>query len=125
MATRYFTLEEANASLTVIRPLVRQILALRAGILARRPEIWPVLEKAAGNGGSRDATQMEQDFEKLDALVHRLQSAGVLLKDINTGLVDFPSLREGREIYLCWRFGEETVRFWHEVDAGFGGRKPL
>jgi len=66
-----------------------------------------------------------QDFEKLDALVHRIQGTGALLKDINMGLLDFPALREGREVYLCWQYGESDIAYWHEVEAGYAGRQPI
>jgi hypothetical protein len=122
---RLFNLEQANAALQVIRPLVKQILDIRQAILARQPEIWPVLEKAAGNGGNKVASQVEQEFERLDTLVRRVQATGAELKDVNTGLVDFLSRREGREVYLCWQYNEEQVAYWHELDGGFIGRRPI
>jgi hypothetical protein len=121
----YFTLEEANAALNVARPLVEQILSIRQAILDRQPEVWPALEKAAGNGGGRAASLLAAEFDRLDALVRQIHALGVELKDINLGLLDFPALREGRVVYLCWKYGEDEIRFWHEVDAGFGGRQPL
>ena len=123
--TRYFTLAEANQVLETIRPLVRKILAIRAGIVAMRPEVWPVVEKAAGNGGRKAASEIVQEFDKLDNAVRQIQAAGVLMKDINTGLLDFPSLREGREVLLCWQYDEPKILYWHEVDAGFAGRQAL
>jgi hypothetical protein len=122
---RYFTLEEANAALIVVRPLVEQILSIRQVILDRQPEVWPTLEKAAGNGGGRAASLLAAEFDRLDALVRQIQAMGVELKDINIGLLDFPAVRDGRVVYLCWKYGEDEVRFWHEVDAGFSGRQPL
>ena len=68
---KLFNLEQANAALQIIRPMVQQILDIRQAILARQPEIWPVLEKAAGNGGNKAASQVEQEFERLDALVRQ------------------------------------------------------
>jgi hypothetical protein len=122
---RYFTLEQANATLKVVRPLVEQILAIRQVILDRQPEVWPTLEKAAGNGGGRAASLLAVEFDRLDTLVRQIQAMGVELKDVNLGLLDFPSLRDGRLVYLCWKYGEDEIRFWHEIDAGFGGRQPL
>ena len=122
---RYFTLDEANQALAAIRPLVQKILALRAEIIALRPEIWPVVEKAAGNGGRKAASEIVQEFDKLDDAVRQIQSAGVLVKDINTGLLDFPSLRDGRAVYLCWQYDEPEIFYWHEVDTGFARRQPL
>ena len=122
---RYFTLHEANEALTTIRPLMDEVQTIRQKILANQPEAWPAIEKSAGNGGNRALSNMVQDFEKLDALVHLIQDTGVLIKDINIGLLDFPALRDGREVYLCWQYGEGDIAFWHEVEAGFAGRQPI
>lgn len=122
---RVFTIQEADAALSVIRPLLAEMLKIRQEILDAQPEIWPVVEKAAGNGGSKAANLVEQQFKRLDELIHQLQSSGAILKDINNGLVDFLSMRDGREIYLCWQYGEEEIRYWHEIDSGFAGRELL
>ena len=122
---KLFNLEQANAALQVIRPLVKQILEVRQAILSQQPEIWPVLEKAAGNGGNKVASQVEQEFERLDALVRRVQETGALLKDVNTGLVDFLSIHKGHEVFLCWQYDESEVSFWHDLNAGFAGRQPI
>jgi len=122
---RYFTLQEANEILVTIRPLMDEVQTIRQKILANQPEAWPAIEKSAGNGGNRALSNMVQDFEKLDALVHLIQDTGVLIKDINIGLLDFPALRDGREVYLCWQYGEGDIAFWHEVEAGFAGRQPI
>jgi hypothetical protein len=122
---RYFTLEQANAVMQAIRPLISEIMAIRHAILEDQPRVWPVIERAAGNGGSKLASEMAREFQRLDRLVREINATGAILKDINTGLVDFPALREGREIYLCWRYDEPTISYWHELDGGFSGRKLL
>ncbi len=122
---KYFTLEEANAVLDVIRPLMTEIMQIRASILERQPEAWPAVEKAAGNGGSKIASGIALDFARLDTLLRQVLATGAEVKDINTGLVDFRSLREGREVYLCWKAGEDRIRFWHGVIEGFRGRKKI
>lgn len=122
---RYFTLEQANEALTVIRPLMDEIQAIRNKIMATQPDAWTAIEKSVGNGGNRALSKLIQDFEKLDALVHRVLDMDVLIKDVNIGLLDFPALRHGREVYLCWQYGEEDIAFWHEVEAGFAGRQPI
>jgi hypothetical protein len=122
---RYFTLQEANETLNIIRPLMEEIQHIRRKIQRDQPDVWPVIVKSAGNGGNRALSTMVQDFERLDALVHRIQEMDVLIKDVNLGLLDFPALREGREVYLCWQYGEGEIAFWHEVDAGFAGRQPI
>jgi hypothetical protein len=123
--SRYFTLQEARDALTAIRPLMDEIQAIRQKILARRPEVWPVVERAAGNGGSQAASKIVEEFGRLDALVHQIQDTGALFKDINLGLLDFPALREGHEVYLCWKYGEEDIAFWHEIEVGYAGRKSV
>ncbi|HEX2990846.1 MAG TPA: DUF2203 domain-containing protein [Anaerolineales bacterium] len=122
---RYFTLSEANETLNTIRPLVDEIQAIRQKVLSSQPEIWSALEKSVGNGGNRSLSLLIQDFEQLDALVHSILELGILIKDINIGLLDFPALREGREVYLCWQLGEGEIAFWHEVDSGYAGRQPI
>jgi hypothetical protein len=121
----YFTLQEANEALAIIRPLVDEVQVIRQKILASQPEAWPAIEKSGGNGGNRALSNMVQDFEKFDALVHLILDTGVQIKDINIGLLDFPALRDGREVYLCWQYGEGDIAFWHEVEAGFAGRQPI
>ncbi len=122
---KYFTLEEANAVIDIVRPLMVEILQIRASILERQPEAWPAVEKAAGNGGSKIASGIALDFTRLDTLLRHILATGAEVKDINTGLVDFRSLREGREVYLCWKAGEDRIRYWHDLDAGFAGRQEI
>ena len=122
---QYFTLQQANETLNTIRPLMDEVQRIRQNILQKQPEAWTAIEKSVGNGGNRTLSKMIQDFEKLDALVHRIQDTDVLIKDINTGLLDFPALRNGGEVYLCWQYGEGDIAYWHEVDAGYAGRQPI
>jgi hypothetical protein len=122
---RYFTLPEANETLVTIRPLMDEVQAIREKILASQPEAWPAIEKSAGNGGNRALSNMVQDFEKLDALIHRILETGALIKDINMGLLDFPAMRDEHEVYLCWKYGEGEIAFWHEIEAGYAGRQPI
>ena len=125
MAQRYFSLQEANEALKIIRPLMDEVQAIRQKILKNQPEAWPAIEKSAGNGGNRALSNMVQDFEKFDTLIHRIQDTDVLIKDVNLGLLDFPALKDGREVYLCWQYGEGDIAFWHEVEAGYAGRQPI
>jgi hypothetical protein len=122
---RYFTVEEANAALRTLRPMVAAMLKARENIVAAKPDLWPVLEKAAGNGGSDKASAVLVDFETVRRSVKAIEGLGIELKDVNTGLVDFLSKRDGRDVYLCWRFDEPKVAFWHDLETGFTGRQPL
>lgn len=121
--TRYYSPREANAALPELRPLAAEIVRIVADIQARRPDLWPSIRRSVGNGGSAELSRLYVDFERLDSLVHRVQDMGVQIKDLSTGLMDFPALRDGREILLCWRHGEERVEFWHDLESGFAGRQ--
>lgn len=122
---QYFTLQEANEALKIIRPLMDEVQVIRQKILENQPEAWPAIEKSTGNGGNRALSNLVQDFEKLDALVHQIQDTGAQIKDINTGLLDFSALKNGREVYLCWQHGEDDIQYWHEIEAGFAGRQSI
>ena len=122
---RLFTREEAEGMLDSIRPLVARMVAARDRILSLRPALQPVMDRAQRNGGSRKAAELLTALEEIRASIEAVQTQGILVKDVNTGLLDFPSQREDRVVFLCWQFLEEHVAFWHEQDTGFSGRKPL
>ena len=122
---RHFTVEEANALLPRLRAILESVLAARQRIIDAQPDVWPMLEKAVGNGGSRKAGQLVEEFKKVERGIQAIQSLAIVVKDINTGLIDFPALRGDREVFLCWRYGEAAVTFWHELDTGFAGRQPV
>jgi len=125
MPPRYWTVPEANAALPELRAIVGNMLAARQRILDAREEVWPVLEKAIGNGGSAVAGEMINEFDRVRRSTERIHAMGIFLKDINTGLVDFLSERDGHEVFLCWRYDESGVTHWHELDTGFDGRRPI
>ncbi len=82
-------------------------------------------EAAPANGGGAPGLVVSEGFLVLRAALAELQAAEVVLRDLDRGLVDFPALRDGREVYLCWLEGEDEIGFWHDPDAGYGGREPL
>jgi hypothetical protein len=125
MPSRLFSIVEANAALEIIRPLVSEIQSIRSSVLKRAPEVWPAMERAAGNGGSVELSRLAVDFQRLDELVHSILSTGAEIKDLSAGLIDFRTRRGDDEVYLCWKYGEEHIRFWHEIEAGFSGRQPI
>jgi len=125
LTVRHYTVEEANAALPGLRALIQEMWKARSAILAAQPELAPVLNKAANNGGSRLAGEMLAEFQRFQQAVRDIQAMGCLLKDVERGLVDFLSRRDDREVYLCWHYGEEQVTFWHEIQAGFSGRQLL
>ena len=122
---KYFTVEEANALLPKLKVLLEQLLAARQRIIDDRKTWEPMMEKARGNGGGERGKSLFKDESRIHLTMEQLNEWGILIKDVDTGLVDFPALRHGREIYLCWRLGEPRVAYWHDVDAGFAGRQPL
>ena len=126
MSARFFTLDEANAILPRLNELLDQAMQARRAIVEARPELWPVLKKSIGNGGSKKAGEMLPEFQRLEAAVSEIEKLGVHLKDTDLGLVDFlHRLPDGTEVYLCWRYGEQKVAYWHELHAGYAGRKRL
>jgi hypothetical protein len=122
---RNFTLQQANDALNTIRPMIDEMQAIRKKVLESHPESWPDVVRTAGNGGNLALSKLLYDFERFDQLVHQILNMGIEIKDINTGLIDFPALRNDRTVYLCWRYGEEDIQFWHEIDDGFAGRQPI
>ncbi len=123
--TKYFTPEEANHVLPKVRALVEQIMQARAVIIQAQPELWPVLEKSVGNGGSKKAGELLQEFRRVETGVAGLQELGCQLKDMALGLVDFPAIRDEQEVLLCWKYDEPKVMFWHDLQSGYQGRKRL
>jgi hypothetical protein len=132
VSQRLFTAEQANAALPEIRPLVERLVERRADLLVATARLAELSAGVAGNGGRIDPAQRSAFAdaaaaaqEGLRAAVEALAQAGVVVKDLDAGLIDFPSEREGRPVFLCWQLGEDEVRFWHGLDEGFAGRKPL
>lgn len=123
--SKYFTVAEANALLPRLTTLLQQMIAARERIITDRPNWEPILDKAPTNGGGIHAKKLYQDSSMIQVLLNEINEQGIIIKDLDTGLVDFPHLRAGREVYLCWRMDESRVAYWHDVDNGFAGRQPL
>jgi hypothetical protein len=120
----HYTVEQANEALPRVRELI-ETLRSASERLGDREARAALGESAPGNGGGEAGRTVSEGFLELREAVLELRERDILLRDLERGLVDFPSLREGREIYLCWQEGEDEVSFWHEPDAGFAGRQPL
>lgn len=124
--SRLFTVEEANALLPTIEPRVAELLAIRQRISKRQPALARVIhDESRTNGGNRAASDTVVDLKRFERLINEINSLGCLLKDVNTGLIDFPAEIEGRVVYLCWQYGEDEVSWWHDLEAGYAGRRPL
>ena len=119
---RTYTREEADALLPDLRERLERIRANRQVMLRAAERIKG---QVAADGGGHFGNDYWQAARTLKADVEHLATANVLLRDAETGLIDFPGEREGRAVFLCWRLGEERVGFWHEVESGFLGRRPL
>ena len=122
---RLFTLEQANQLLQTLRPLVDHLVATRDQIVTIRPELDSGVQKALGNGASKATGELLKLFRRIERLIKEVHSYGVLVKDVDQGLLDFPAEKDGRVVFLCWKHGEASIGHWHDLDAGFGGRKPL
>lgn len=127
----YLTLEEANALVGMIRPAVSRIVALATDLQSRyerltaispaRRERHPLYSEELADIEAR----LQRDLETLRGWVAELGRQGAIVKSATQGIVDFFSRHEGRDIFLCWRLGEPRIEFWHEIDAGFSGRRPV
>ena len=122
---RLFTLEEANAFIPQLLSLVPEIQKLSGSMDNDFPDIHNAREKAKWNGGSAQGAGYLNVILKYSHLIQEIESIGCEIKGVREGLIDFPSIREGREIYLCWRMPETEINFWHGLDAGFSGRQPI
>lgn len=133
MATRYFTVEEAAEALAMVRPLAEEMVAHRRALVAATERRERVAKLVAANGGGippRELAEAQAKIEEaapgLARCVERIRQLGVLVKDLDRGLVDFPALRgEGEEVLLCWQVGEPEIRYWHRPEDGFAGRREL
>lgn len=122
---KLFTLDEANAFVPQLLDLVPRIQKLSISLNNDFPDIKNAREKAKWNGGSDQGVDYLNAVLKYNDLMYRIEGMGCEVKGIREGLVDFPSLREGREVYLCWRMPEKEILFWHDLNTGFSGRKPI
>src|SRR5262249_48951654 len=129
-AKKFFTVAEANATLPYVRAIVADIVALAQSLSDRHERLTRLFDGDAPSEAHREELlqaedEIEQGQERLQELENELKQVGVELKDYGTGLIDFPGLRNGRPVYLCWRLGEPEVPHWHDLDAGFAGRRKL
>jgi hypothetical protein len=121
---RHFTLEEANGLLPQLTTLLTRLREAKDELTDA--EAHEALSEAAPtNGGGEQGRQVGVAFLEVRQLLETVERAGIVLRDIDRGLVDFPALLDDREVYLCWELGEHEVAYWHELEGGYGGREPL
>ena len=137
---RTFTPAEANSALSEVRPVAERMVAIRARLQELQGEQREVVQIIAGNGSGYAVSEARtEEFAaaaaELQVCLEQLTRLGVEVKDADVGLIDFPALREGEQVLLCWRVGEDVllcwragegaVEFWHDLEEGFAGRKPI
>jgi hypothetical protein len=129
---RTFTIEEANAALEELGPIVGRMVEHRRRLTAAQRRQRELVTRIAGNGGDmvpsdlREAAEViEREAAAIADCAVRIDEAGAQVKSLEEGLLDFPALRGEEEVLLCWKLGEDEIRYWHGTDEGFAGRKPL
>ena len=133
MAERYFNREEAEELLPLIQHSLIEARESKEKVEVLDRELSRATTEIMVLGGSlppygrlaANRSEREKMAEQLQVALNRILETGCLVKDLEEGLVDFPTLREGEEVYLCWKLGEERIGFWHGIEEGFAGRKPL
>lgn len=132
MAPRYFTLTQANELLAEVRPLAERLVAHRKALAEVQATHDRVLGRIAGNGGSIGSREVAELNERVASelagvarCVNGIHELGAIVKDPDTGLVDFPAQHGGEEVLLCWQLGEDEIAYWHGPEEGYAGRKPL
>ena len=119
---RVFTVDEANGELAELRERLPRLREARLGLIASSERIT---DAVAADGGGVAGSDWFRHQETLKTEVEYLAERGILLRDPDTGLIDFPAERDGEQVFLCWRLGEDDVAYYHGVHSGFGGRRPL
>jgi hypothetical protein len=129
---RFFDIDAANEALTEVGPLLATLSDQRAELIRLRDRVLAAQTSPAGGSGEIDSAEaqrirlrMQGIVDQMAAAVARIDALGITLRDIERGLIDFPALAGGRQVWLCWQLGEDDVDFWHELDTGFGSRRPL
>jgi hypothetical protein len=129
---KYFTADEANEILDVVRPLAEEMIVRRRALVELQARDAEFTGTIAGNGGDFDPGELREVYDQMAEeatavarCVAGIHEVGALVKDLDRGLIDFPAQREGEDVLLCWHVGEAEIEYWHGVDEGFSGRKPL
>ena len=125
MEDRIFTLAEAQGLIPRLRLLLEGISEAWSHIRELNPEVQKARDSAAFDGFTKSGVEYVESVSHLMLLIHQIKDMGVLLKDADKGLCDFPYRRHGRVVYLCWQLGENRIEYWHDIETGFGGREPL
>lgn len=122
---RHFTLDEARDLLPALRRAFKAIHRLRQHVEKHDAQVGRSLQATGGDVGGEPVAALLRNLVEINVHIARLNRLGLVIKDLDRGLVDFPHLREGREVFLCWELDEEDIEFWHDLDAGYAGRERL
>ncbi len=125
MFEKHFTLEEANELLPHVASVFEKIHSIREELGQQKDHLGELHKAVPGNGGSEKGAELLTKSEVIAQLIAGLQEKGVQVKDIDIGLVDFPHIRDTKEVFLCWKLGEKSIGFWHDIETGYRGRQPL
>ena len=132
MRHRLFTLEEANELVPFLKDAFQRLAPAQEELTTIQERLLGLQRQRRSNGSSSSESESSKLQDELDRLVRGFEGTleeitdrGIIVRDVASGLVDFPSLREGREVYLCWISGEDQIEYWHETDRGFAHRQPL
>ncbi|HEX9380730.1 MAG TPA: DUF2203 domain-containing protein [Gaiellaceae bacterium] len=129
---RFFTVEEANAAVVELRPIVERMVEHRRNLAAAQRRQAELITRIAGNGGDMQpsdlreaAAAIEREAAAISECAERINAVGAEIKSLEEGLLDFPARRGEEEVLLCWKLGEDEIAYWHGLEEGFAGRKPL
>jgi hypothetical protein len=129
---RHFTPDEANDALVEVRPLVEEMVERRQAHVAALERQEELEHRIKGNGGgippatlAESAALVDREARELARAIDAIVERGAQVKDVDEGLIDFPALRGDETVLLCWRLGEDEIEYWHRVEDGFAGRRPL
>jgi hypothetical protein len=132
MTKRHFSLREANQLVPRLRPILERLMTGRRSIGEKQHRLERLRDHVRGNGATvegRTVAKLREEIETIAEELRRglaeIEAFGCLVKDLDIGLIDFPALRLGQEVLLCWRMDEDGIEFWHGIHEGFAGRKPL
>jgi hypothetical protein len=125
MDERIFTVAEATSLLPHLRTVLAEIGQEWEHMRKLNPEIQKARDSSALDGYSKFGVEYVECVSHLMSLIHQIKDLGVILKDAEKGLCDFPYIKDGRVVYLCWQLGEDSIQYWHDVETGFAGREPL
>lgn len=121
---RHYSVEQANAAISWVRERIERMRAAREQ-LGDEEARAALAEAAPANGGGPPGVVVSEAFVELQGALRQLNEMEIVLRDLERGLIDFPALRDGREVYLCLEDGEDAIGYWHDIEAGYGGREPL